>query len=122
MDDEIVLNEDRETDRIARQLSKAIVDSEEYCRYRQYLDQLRKDSELYAQVNELRRRNFALQNNGPGKISYEEFASISAESKRLRDNPVVLEFLNAEVEVGRMVQDIMRDIMSDIYFDSEFLG
>lgn len=122
MEDEFFLQEDRDTSRIARMLSKAIEDSVEYRKYRQYLDIVKRDPELYEQVNELRRRNFSLQNNGVGRISYEEFTNISAESKRLRDFPTVNEFLNAEIELGRMIQDISKEIMSGIYFDSEFLG
>ncbi len=121
MDDEMYVNSERETDRIARKLSEAIINSHEYGYYRQCLDALKNEPELYNKVNDLRKRNFTLQNNGAGRISYEEFTSISTETKALRQSHVVDDFLNSEVEISRMIQDITREIMSGIYFDNEFL-
>ena len=62
MDDGFVQIKDRETDIIARQLSQAIVRSDEYRDYREALAALKEQPDLYAQVNELRRQNFARQN------------------------------------------------------------
>ena len=116
MDDGFVQIKDRETDVIARQLSQAIVRSDEYRDYREALAALKEQPDLYAQVNELRRQNFARQNG------MEEYSNLSALSKNLHANPVASRFLNSEVGLGRLIQDINRNVMSDIEFDSEFLG
>lgn len=122
MDDGFVQIKDRETDIIARQLSQAIVRSNEYRDYREALAALKEQPDLYAQVNELRRQNFARQNGMEGTMSYEEYSNLSALSKNLHTNPVASRFLNSEVGLGRLIQDINRNVMSDIEFDSEFLG
>ena len=119
MDDGFVQIKDRETDIIARQLSQAIVRSDEYRDYREALAALKEQPDLYAQVNELRRQNFARQNGMEGTMSYEEYSNLSALSKA---NPVASRFLDSEVGLGRLIQDINRNVMSDIEFDSEFLG
>ena len=122
MEEGFVRIKDRETDIIARQLSQAIVNSEEYKNYREALAVLREQPELYAQVNSLRMQNFARQNGVEGTMSYEEYRNLSELSKNLRSNPVASRFLDSEVGLGRLIQDVNRIVMSDIEFDSDFLG
>ena len=55
-------------------------------------------------------------------MSYEEYSNLSALSKNLHANPVASRFLDSEVGLGRLIQDINKNVMSDIEFDSEFLG
>lgn len=111
----------KETEKLARQLSEAIRQSSEYTVYRQKLEELQLQPELYGQVNNLRRNNFQRQNSGGGRMTYDEYSAISAESRRLRGNPLVDEFLDAEVGLGRLLQDIKRTIISEIDFDNQFL-
>lgn len=111
----------KETDSLARQLSVAIRQSSEYTVYRQKLAELQEQPELYGQVNNLRRNNFQRQNGGGGRMTYDEYSVFAAESKRLRSNPLVNEFLDAEVGLGRLLQDIKRTIISEIDFDNQFL-
>lgn len=106
---------------LAKQLSVAIRSSSEYTVYRQRLEELQGQPELYAQVNNLRRNNFQRQNGGGGRMTYDEYSAFVAESRRLRGNPLVDEFLNAEVGLGRLLQDVKRIIISEIDFDNQFL-
>lgn len=110
-----------ETNRLANELSEAIVQSGEYVTYRQRLEELQKQPELYDQVNNLRRNNFQRQNGGGGRMTYEEYSAFMAESRRLRSNPLVNEFLDAEVGLGRLLQSINRIMMSKIDFDIDFI-
>ncbi len=122
MNDGYIQIEERETDKIARMLSQAIIRSEEYIAYRETLEELKKQPELYEQVNSLRRQNFMLQNGSDGRMSYEEYRTLSDTSKSFRANPLVNRFLDAEVMLGRLMQDINRNIISGIDFDYEFLN
>ena len=97
MNDGYVRIEDRETDRIAKQLSKAIARSDEYTAYRSALEELQLKPELYEQVNSLRRQNFLSQNGEDGIMPYEEYQKLSVMSRNLRVNPLVSRFLDAEV-------------------------
>ncbi len=111
----------KETEILAKQLSAAISQSREYTVYRQKLEELQAQPELYGQVNNLRRNNFQRQNSGSGRMTHDEYSAFAAESRRLRDNPLVNEFLDAEVGLGRLLQDINRTIISEIDFDNQFL-
>lgn len=116
------VQEERETVRIAKELSKAISDSEEYTKYRECLEEIKKDSELYNRVNHLRRTNFEIQNGADGRLSYEEYTALSEESVSLRQNEVVSRFLDAEVGLGRLVQEVVNIVTESIDFDNEFLN
>ncbi len=122
MNDEVDIVEDRETDRLAVMLGQAVCNSEEYRYYQEKLSELKKNPELYAKVNELRRSHFMLQNGSDNKMTYEEYANISALSKQLRENPLANAFLDSEIGIGRLVQHIYRKVMVSIDFDSDFLN
>ena len=113
--------ENRETDRLAKQLSEDIKKSREYVYYTKCLSELQQEPELYAEVNELRRVNFELQNSNSNNMSYEQYAQISARITNLRKNPLVSRFLNSEIGVGRLVSNIYRQVIEDIELDLDFL-
>ncbi len=121
MDDEISLLENRDTDRLAIELSKAILNSEEYTLYMKCLEEIKSQPELYDRVNELRRQHFELQNSSRDKMSFDDFTRLSTMSRELRENTIVNDFLNAEIGFGRLMQEINRLIMKDVYFDNDFL-
>ncbi len=121
MDEKFELYEDKEAYRIAKQLSELIKDSNEYKYYRKCLEEVQKEPELYAQVNELRRLNFELQNSKSGVMSYEQYADVSSRMTNLRKNPLVSRFFNSEVGIGRFMQNIYRQILEEVEFDISFL-
>lgn len=122
MDEEFELIEDKEAYRLAKQLSGLIKDSNEYRFYRQCLEELKKEPELYAQVNEFRRMSFELQNCTSNRMSYEQYTEASSKVTNLRKNPLASRFLNSEIAIGRLVQNIYRQIIEGIDFDIDFLN
>ena len=121
MDEGFELFGDRETDRLAKQLSEEIKKSREYVYYTKCLSELQQEPELYAEVNELRRVNFELQNSNSNNMSYEQYAQLSARMTNLRKNPLVSRFLNSEIGVGRLVSNIYRQVIEGIELDLDFL-
>ncbi len=121
MDDEMLLVDTQEIDQLTDRLSDLLRDSEEYKRYKDASERIRQDHDLYNRVNELRRNNYYLQNSGYGKMTQDEFMNISRLSRSLRENALVSEFLNAEVELARKIQSIARKLMRNIDFDIDFL-
>lgn len=119
--EEELINENRETLMLARQLSDAIKNSGEYFRYSDCLARIKEQPELYNQVNELRRRHFEMQNGVNDNISPEDFMMLNTLSLNLRRNNIVNEFLDAETAFGKMIQEINIQIMKEIDFDCQFL-
>lgn len=103
------------------ELVEIIRNSEEYLKYHKNLSIIKQDGELYNRVNELRRRNFEIQNGDIPRLGYTEYDELSNLSNELRKNPVISEFLDSEIGLARMIQEIQRRLMSGIEFDGEFL-
>jgi len=120
-DEEEILNEDNPVKDAAYNLKTAILQSAEYNNYIECAGALKADKTLYERVNNLRRRNFAIQNTNEQRIGIERFYDLSAEIRELRHNPIVNDFLDAEVELGRLFQQISALITEDIDFDVDFL-
>ena len=112
---------DRETDRLAKLLSEEIKKSREYAYYTKCHAALMEEPELYAEVNEVRRMNFELQNSNNNNMSYEQYAQLSARMTNLRKNPLVSRFLNSELGIGRLVSNIYRQVIEGIELDMDFL-
>lgn len=121
MDEGFELFENRETDRLAKLLSEEIKKSREYAYYTKCLAALKEEPELYAEVNEVRRTNFELQNSNNNNMSYEQYAQLSARMTNLRKNPLVSRFLNSELGIGRLVSNIYRQVIEGIELDMDFL-
>ncbi len=110
-----------DTERIASELSRALAESDEYKAYRTALAQLKKYPELYATVNEFRKRNFAAQNANMDRITHDVYNSFAAEARKLREDPLINEFLDAELSLGRLIQRVRKIIVSGIDFECDFL-
>ena len=121
MNEEILLDDNKETDRLTRQLCEAIRRSDEYVHYHDCLERIKQNEDLYNQVNTLRKNNFMVQNGMGGKMSYEEYHNIYNFSRNVRLNPLVNEFLDSEVGVIRLMQRINYKLISALEFDSDFL-
>lgn len=121
MDEKLELYEDKEAYRVAKQLSELIKESNEYKYYRKCLAEIQSEPELYAQINELRRHNFELQNSKSGVMSYEQYADVSSRMTNLRKNPMVSRFFNSEIGIGRLMQNVYRQILEEVEFDISFL-
>lgn len=91
--------------------------------YRCYREQLAKIKEMpdkYRQVNEIRRENYELQKNESGDGLYERIEAFADKMEQLREDPVVDEFLKAELALCRLMQEIMIRLTEAIEFDREF--
>lgn len=110
-----------EVKRISDELAKAVLESEEYKNYKRCSEELKKDADLYRRVNEMRRVNFDIQNNEDVADVYEVAEDMRQQYNELREMSQVRAFLNAEMSLGRMIQDIYRVVVRDVEFDLSFL-
>lgn len=109
------------SEHLAEELASALAESEEYRNYQENLAKLKERPDLYNQANEFRKRHFVMQNGGNERMMNDDFYSFSDESRRLREETLINDFLDAEVALGRLVQRIKRTILSKIDFDCDFL-
>ncbi|CDD64462.1 putative uncharacterized protein [Firmicutes bacterium CAG:882] len=103
------------------ELAQAVADSEEYKSYLHYLEEIKKQPELYEKVCDYRRRNFELQNMDVADNMFDEVMRFQMENAGIRKNELVNEFLKAELSVCRMLQGITRVIADSVELDTDFL-
>lgn len=102
-------------------LAEAVMNSDEYRNYQYYHEELKKNPQLLASVDELRRINFELQNAEGVPDMYDEVSKVFERTSNLRSNIVASRFLRAEMSLCRMVQEMMNTIFEGIDFDINFL-
>lgn len=112
----------RKVDIKAKELSEAIAESDEYREFVYYLEEIKKQPELYGRVCEFRKHNFELQNADISDNMYDEVMRFQIENAAIRKDDLVNNFLKAELSVCRMLQDITRSIVSGVELDVDFLN
>lgn len=88
--------------------------------YQEYLEakeNIKKDPELYSQVNEFRMKNFDLQHNTSEENLMDALDAFEEEYEDFRANPLVDAFLSAELALCRMLQDIYEQITDELNFE-----
>lgn len=108
-------------DKLAEELADAILESEEYQTYLKCKDEISKNPQLFQAVNELRKANFAIQNDVEVADTYDEVVRIYDKYAYIRTNVIANRFLRSENSICKMIQDIQRTLLENIDLDTEFL-
>ena len=93
----------------------AIMDTDEYREYDLQRNRVKKYPELKAQIDEYRRRNFLLQTRED--TAFEKIDQFEKEYEGFRENPLVSDFLAAELAFCRMIQGINMRITEAVHFE-----
>lgn len=101
----------------ARQLAGIIRETDIYQEYLRCREILKKQPELYAQVNEYRRKNFDIQNESEGSELFDRMEAFEREYREFRENPLVDDFLRAELALCRMLQEMNVLLTVEIDFE-----
>ena len=87
-------------------LAQCIKDSQIYRNYRVQVEKLEKQPELLEQINDFRRKNFELQSEQPSENMLDKVEAFSREYESFRESPLVSDFLQAELELCRLMQEV----------------
>lgn len=93
----------------------AILESDVYLLYREELDKVLQEPGLKEQIDEFRRRNYELQSSADN--NFDKLERFEKEYENFRDNPLVADFLAAELDFCRMMQDISIRITAELKFE-----
>ncbi|MCQ2493052.1 MAG: YlbF family regulator [Lachnospiraceae bacterium] len=102
-------------DESVNNLIEVIKKSEVYLEYRRQLELLKQDPELKRQVDEFRKRNYEMQMNED--MDFGMLTRFQNEFKAFRENPLVDNFLAAELDFCKMMQKINFSITEAIDFE-----
>ncbi len=92
-----------------------ILESEEYRAYVEQRDKVKQYPELKKQINEYRARNYEMQTSK--EMVFEKIEAFEREYMDFLENPLVSDFLAAELAFCRMMQRNNGKIMDAIDFD-----
>ena len=78
---------------------------------------LKQEPELFAKVQEYRKMNYELQTSAQGDDLLDKMEAFEREHEKFRENPLVDDFLRAELALCRMVQEIYVQITAELDFE-----
>lgn len=96
-------------------LITAVLDSEEYREYDTQRNKVNQHPELKAQIDEYRKRNYQLQTSDDN--AFDKIEAFEKEYSALRENPLASDFLAAELDFCRMMQDINLRLTEAMHFE-----
>lgn len=94
---------------------EAILASETYRTYQAELEKVKQDPELKKQIDEFRKRNFELQLSQDA--DYERLDHFEKEYESFREQPLVADFLAAELDLCRKMQEISMRVVEALNFE-----
>lgn len=105
------------------ELNTRILESDEYQKFCLYRKELEQSPELYNRTMEFRKKNFELQLDADigDADDREAAAGLANEYKDILENHIAASYLNAELSLCRMLQNVTKNIYMDINLDLEFL-
>ncbi len=95
-------------------LITAILGCEEYLAYRAELDKVLQNPELKSEIDNYRRRNYELQTSAD--IDFDKLDRFEKEYENFRSDPLVSDFLAAELAFCKRMQEIETSITARLDF------
>lgn len=94
-----------------------IKESEQFHRYRDAREKVREFPKKEKRLMEFRKKNYLLQNSDQSIDLFTESDRLMTEYQDLYQDPVVREFMDAEMAVCKIVQNINRELITCLEFD-----
>ena len=88
------------------QLAQAVKESEVYREYRRQSERVDNAGDMREKIDEYQVRNFELQNSVQTEDLLDKLDDFEREYEKFREDPLVEEFLDAELAFCRMMQEI----------------
>lgn len=95
-----------EVQKALEQLAQAIKDSDIYREYRRQSEKVDNTGDMREKIDEYRVRNFELQNSVQTEDLLDKLDAFEREYEKFREDPLVEEFLDAELAFCRMMHEI----------------
>lgn len=106
---------DGHLDQAVENLIGAIRESEAYGKYMLALAAVKEQPELKEKIDEFRRENYVMQNTGD--MAFERIEQFEQAYSDFRENPLVSDFLAAELALCRQIQQINFNITEALNFE-----
>ncbi len=119
-ENENIMNQKTQRDEALDGLIHAIHESPEYKRYQDIRAKVHELPELEQKIHAFRKKNYETQNFADEWDLYERVDGLEREGAEFRKDPLVNEYLDAELAICRLFQKINWEIVQNIDFDLGF--
>lgn len=106
---------DENVNEAVKQLVEAIRNTDAYLEYQRQLACVKEQPELKRQIDDFRTRNFELQTSKD--TNFDKIDQFTRENEAFRENPLVSDFLAAELAFCRMMQEIGLYVTDQMRFE-----
>lgn len=106
-----------EFDNAVDNLITAIKESKEYRAYVLEREKVSRFPELKAQIDDFRIRNYEMQCMSNDDELFHKIEEFEREYEKFRENPLVSDFLAAELDFCRMIQDMNNKVTAALDFN-----
>ncbi len=96
-------------------MTQAILCSQEYANYQVQLHRVKEIPDLKAQIDQYRMKNYILQNSED--YAFDKIEAFEKEYADFVENPMVMDFLDAELCLCRMIQNITDRVVMALRFE-----
>lgn len=108
---------DSEIMEATKKFAAVICESDTYKEYLLQREKIKTQPELYDKVNDYRQKNFDMQNEADSEDLLDRIEAFEREYAKFRENPLVEDFLQAELAFCRMMQDVNVLLTAEIDFE-----
>ena len=98
------------------QLSAALRGSEAYKAFREVSRKVSEEPQLRQRLDEFRKKNYLLQN---AYDLFDDVQNLEREYEDMRKNPVIQEYLAAELQICRIIQRCADEILTSVDMEIE---
>ena len=109
------ITSDENVNQAVEQMVQAIRNTDAYLEYQKQLARVKEQPELKRQIDEFRTRNFELQTSKD--TNFDKLDQFTRENEAFRENPLVSDFLAAELAFCRMKQEIGLYVTDQMHFE-----
>ena len=106
-----------ELDCAVNKLIAEIKDTREYQVYEREKEKVKRFPDLKAQIDEFRVRNYKLQSMTNDDELFHKMEEFEREYEKFREDPLVSDFLAAELDFCRMMQKVNIEVTAALDFD-----
>ncbi|MDE7224779.1 MAG: YlbF family regulator [Acetatifactor sp.] len=106
---------DERLDQAVENMIDGIICSEVYRTYQEALAAVKQQPGLKQEIDEFRRKNYVMQSSGD--MAFEHIEQFEREYSDFRENPLVADFLAAELALCRMIQQINLHVTDRLNFE-----
>lgn len=98
-------------EKCTKELLEALRECEEYKVFEENKERMKEHPELRAQMDEFRKKVYLIQNSNTPTDMLEEMSKLFKERQEIYKEPMVAEYMEAELHMCRILQKISMEIM-----------